>query len=84
MTIDEQLVGIVEAAVRRALDAHDTDAPSVPKLLTRDEAAELLRISPRQLDDLRKSKHPPPELRVGCAPRFLAEELIAWARETPR
>ncbi|HVW26543.1 MAG TPA: hypothetical protein VG963_33990 [Polyangiaceae bacterium] len=80
MSIDEHLVSIVEAAVRRALDGSINVAPATPQLLTRNEAAELLKISPRQLDDLRSSKNPPPELRVGKAPRFIADELIGWAR----
>jgi hypothetical protein len=80
MTMDEHIAQLVEAAVRRALDEHVPSTAKAPQLLTRDEAAELLKISPRQLDDLRNSERPPPELRVGKAPRFVADELIGWAR----
>jgi len=85
MSLDEMIASAVERAVERALEKHLTElAPSAPVLLDREGAAAFLRISSRQLDDLRRGENPPPELRVGAAPRFEPSALVEWARGQAR
>lgn len=80
MSLNEEIAAVVRAAVAEAL-AKLAPKSENEKLLTREEAAKFLQITSRQLDILRKSAKPPPTLWVGDSPRFLARELVEWARE---
>lgn len=48
--------------------------------LTSKEAADILKISERTLDNLVISDNPPPFVKVGNQRRFHKEDLIEWAR----
>lgn len=78
------LAAILSPVVRDAVAAAlaERDEPKAPQLLTREEAAELLRVSVRQFDLLRRSDDPPPQRHVGDSPRFLADELLEWTRRS--
>jgi len=49
------------------------------QFLTRTEAAELLRVSPRTLDRLTKDGVGPPVTKVGARVLYKREELDRWA-----
>lgn len=71
-----ELAQLIREQLADALADHDGS----PRLLDREGAARFLGISARQLDLLRSGDAPPPEHRVGEAPRFIAAELEAWVR----
>jgi predicted DNA-binding transcriptional regulator AlpA len=48
-------------------------------LLTREELAEYLRVSPRQVDVLRRSL--PEPIKVGRLPRWRASDIAEWVRQ---
>jgi hypothetical protein len=77
------LAPIIKDAVAAALGAENAHEPE-HVLLTRDEAARVLRVSSRQFDLLRAGDDPPPEGRVGDSPRFIAAELVEWSRAHAR
>lgn len=53
--------------------------PTVERLLTKTELADLLGVSTRQIDHLRADGMP--TYRVGSSPRWRGSEAIAWLRE---
>lgn len=75
VTLDE-LAAVVRAAVADALAEHEPAA--APTLLDREACARMLGVSLGTLDRLRREGMP--ELRVGDAPRYEADAVIAWLR----
>ncbi|MBE7480242.1 MAG: helix-turn-helix domain-containing protein [Polyangiaceae bacterium] len=76
----DELAAVVRAAVADALSEHEPAA--APTLLDREGCARLLGISVGTLDRLRREGLP--ELKVGDAPRYEAEEVLAWLRGRAR
>ena len=54
--------------------------PTEHMLLTPNEVAELLRVSPATVYRWRKNNSGPPFTRVGAEVRYFREELLAWVR----
>lgn len=73
----EQLRELVRETVASTLAQHQPTP--TPRLLDRSETAEFLGCSLPTLDRLRSEGMP--ELRVGDAPRFERDAVIAWLRE---
>jgi predicted DNA-binding transcriptional regulator AlpA len=52
--------------------------PDAPRLLTTKDVADLLRISPRQVDRLRKAGRIPPGFKLNGLRRWRADDIRAW------
>ncbi|MBK8998073.1 MAG: hypothetical protein IPM35_20305 [Myxococcales bacterium] len=76
----DELAGIIRAAVAGALA--DAQPATGPTLLDREGCARMLGVSLGTLDRLRREGMP--ELRVGDAPRYEADAVLAWLRERAR
>lgn len=51
---------------------------ATPELLTSEEAAELLRVSPRSLNNMRSRGGGPPYVKLGRLVRYDRRRLAAW------
>jgi excisionase family DNA binding protein len=76
----DRLREIFREAIDTALAGQQASAPA--RLLDRADLAEMLGCSLPTLDKLRSGGMP--ELRVGDAPRFEREAVLAWLRERSR
>lgn len=61
--------------------ANQAALPDPPDLLTKDEAAALLRRSPKTLSHWRLTGGGPPAFRVGRRLYYLRSDLLAWLAE---
>ena len=76
----EQLRGLVREAV---VDVLEQEGPNMrPRLLTRQQAAQALGISPSTLQKLQADGLP--SVRIGESPRFELDRCLEWLRDRTR
>ena len=60
------------------------DARDEPLIMTGEQVAELLQVSPRTIEEWRQTNSGPPFRRVGRHVRYLRPEVLAWFQELVR
>ncbi len=60
------------------------DARDEPLIMTGEQVAELLQVSPRTIEEWRQTHSGPPFRRVGRHVRYLRPEVLAWFQELVR
>lgn len=60
------------------------DARDEPLIMTGQQVAELLQVSPRTIEEWRQTNSGPPFRRVGRHVRYLRSEVLAWFQELVR
>lgn len=60
------------------------DALDEPLIMTGEQVAELLQVSPRTVEEWRQTHSGPPFRRVGRHVRYLRVEVLDWFRELVR
>lgn len=71
-------------ALADRLQPADAPAPSEPLVLTRDQVAATLQVTPRTLDRWVQLGEIPGPIRVGGSTRWLREDLESWLRDRKR
>lgn len=79
-------VGRAPAATAVAWRAHllGMDTRDEPLIMTGEQVAELLQVSPRAIEEWRQTNSDPPFRRVGRHVRRLRPEVLAWLQELVR
>ena len=70
---------VVWRAHLRGMDTRDE-----PLIMTGEQVAELLQVSPRTIEEWRQTNSGPPFRRVGRHVRYLRPEVLAWFQELVR
>lgn len=60
------------------------DTRNEPLIMTGEQVAELLQVSPRTVEEWRQTNSGPPFRRVGRHVRYLRPEVLAWFQELVR
>lgn len=60
------------------------DTRDEPLIMTGEQVAELLQVSPRTIEEWRQTNSGPPFRRVGRHVRYLRPEVLAWFQELVR
>ncbi|MBL5973050.1 MAG: DNA-binding protein [Candidatus Leucobacter sulfamidivorax] len=60
------------------------DTRDEPLIMTGEQVAELLQVSPRTIEEWRQTNGGPPFRRVGRHVRYLRPEVLAWFQELVR
>ena len=60
------------------------DTRDEPLIMTGEQVAELLQVSPRTIEEWRQTHSGPPFRRVGRHVRYLRPEVLAWFQELVR
>lgn len=60
------------------------DTRDEPLIMTGEQVAELLQVSPRTIEEWRQTHSGPPFRRVGRHVRYLRSEVLAWFQELAR
>lgn len=60
------------------------DTRDEPLIMTGEQVAELLQVSPRTIEEWRQTHSGPPFRRVGRHVRYLRSEVLAWFQELVR
>lgn len=60
------------------------DTRDEPLIMTGEQVAELLQVSPRTIEEWRQTNSGPPFRRVGSHVRYLRPEVLAWFQELVR
>ena len=60
------------------------DTRDEPLIMTGEQVAELLQVSPRTIEEWRQTNYGPPFRRVGRHVRYLRPEVLAWFQELVR
>ena len=55
-----------------------TDTRDEPLIMTGEQVAELLQVSPRTIEEWRQTKSGPPFRRMGKHVRYMRREVLAW------
>ncbi len=51
------------------------------KIMTEKEVADLLKVSPTTLGDLRRSNKGPPYVKIGGQIRYIFESILEWVKK---
>jgi excisionase family DNA binding protein len=60
------------------------DAQDEPLIMTGEQVAELLQVSPRTIEEWRQTHAGPPFRRAGRHVRYLRPEVLAWFQDLVR
>lgn len=75
---------LAAAAVVRRAHLWGMDIRDEPLIMTGEQVAELLQVSPRTIEEWRQANSGPPFRRVGRHVRYLRSEVLAWFQELVR